>query len=95
MYIFLQKENPISLNRSYEGHKNNVLFGSPSYPSPLDRIRTGKRERAAQLGIPAVRMASFEANQSFPKFLKSRLKVDPQPTPDAKKKIENVIGKFA
>ncbi|KAK7502922.1 hypothetical protein BaRGS_00005871 [Batillaria attramentaria] len=43
-------------------------FGSPSHPSPLDRVRTGQRERAAQLGLELSSMeASFEVNQSFPK----------------------------
>jgi PAS domain S-box-containing protein len=44
------------------------LMGSPGYSSPLDRIRTGKRERAAQFGIDIRNEASFEANQSFPRI---------------------------
>ncbi|XP_064652931.1 PAS domain-containing serine/threonine-protein kinase-like isoform X2 [Lineus longissimus] len=45
-----------------------ATFGTPSYPSPLDRIRTGKRERAAQLGINVglYEKAEYESNQSFP-----------------------------
>lgn len=46
---------------------NDLLIGSPSYPSPLDRIRTGKRERAAQFGLDIKNEESFEANQSFPR----------------------------
>ena len=45
-------------------------FGTPSYPSPLDRIRTGKRTRAQELGLDvstARRRDSYEFNQSFPK----------------------------
>ena len=29
------------------------LFGSPSFPTPLDRVRSAKRERAAQVGLGA------------------------------------------
>ncbi|XP_060066134.1 PAS domain-containing serine/threonine-protein kinase-like [Ylistrum balloti] len=52
------------------------VFGSPSFPSPLDRIRPGWRDRARQLGIDTEREASFEVNQSFPKSTKSRLCLD-------------------
>jgi PAS domain S-box-containing protein len=41
---------------------------SPNYPSPLDRLRTGKRERAAQFGLSTNKEESFELNQSFPKI---------------------------
>ncbi|XP_069106167.1 PAS domain-containing serine/threonine-protein kinase-like [Argopecten irradians] len=51
-------------------------FGSPSFPSPLDRIRPGWRDRARQLGLDSDREASFEVNQSFPKSTKSRLCLD-------------------
>ncbi|CAH1774481.1 unnamed protein product [Owenia fusiformis] len=53
---------------------NKFQFGSPSYPSPLDRVRTGKRERAAQLGLAPGSDESFDANQSFPKQNKPKLK---------------------
>ena len=52
--------------------KSGRLFeinGSPSYPSPLDRIRTGKQERAAQFGLSDENEESFECNQSFPRAL--------------------------
>lgn len=53
--------------------KGKMSFGSPSYPSPLDRIRTKQRERAAEMGfIGHSKEASFEVNQSFPKTTKSR-----------------------
>nr|XP_054750593.1 PAS domain-containing serine/threonine-protein kinase-like [Lytechinus pictus] len=41
-------------------------FGTPSYPSPLDRIRTGKRERAAQFGLSSSFNTSLDINQTFP-----------------------------
>jgi hypothetical protein len=50
-----------------KNNRLNELIGSPSYPSPLDRIRTGKRERAAQFGLNTQNEESFEANQSFPR----------------------------
>ena len=75
---------------SLTGVKNS--FGSPSFPSPLDRIRTGKRERAAQLGLSMSKKDSFEINQSFPKTTRAALADDlpspvdpvpqPQPQPD-------------
>lgn len=45
------------------------MLGLVSCTSPLDRIRTGKRERATQLGLQAndALSASFDANQSYPK----------------------------
>lgn len=50
-----------------KNNRLNDLIGSPSYPSPLDRLRTGKRERAAQFGLNIQKEESFEANQSFPR----------------------------
>ncbi|XP_077990691.1 PAS domain-containing serine/threonine-protein kinase-like [Glandiceps talaboti] len=65
------------LARSFGGTmKMGDQFGTPSYPSPLDRIRTGRRERAAQLGLSSTANTSFELNQSFPKIDKSKFKKD-------------------
>ncbi|KAK3088561.1 hypothetical protein FSP39_020640 [Pinctada imbricata] len=55
---------------------NKMSFGTPSYPSPLDRIRTGKQERGAMFGRITETEASFEANQSFPKTTKTNLCLD-------------------
>ena len=63
-------------------HLNHTakFFGAPFYPSPLDQVRTGQRERAAQLGIQPLEMeASFEGNQSFPKASRPRHRPDPFP----------------
>ena len=60
----------MSLNQSYGGVFKKA-FGTPSYPSPLDRIRTGQMDRASQLGLSVSKYASFEGNQSFPKTSKT------------------------
>nr|XP_006812502.1 PREDICTED: PAS domain-containing serine/threonine-protein kinase-like [Saccoglossus kowalevskii] len=71
-----------SLTRSFAGTMiTSDQFGTPSYPSPLDRIRTGKRERAAQLGLSSTGNTSFELNQSFPKTDKSKYKNDEVTSP--------------
>eukprot|EP00057_Strongylocentrotus_purpuratus_P012130 XP_011666604.1 PREDICTED: uncharacterized protein LOC100892171 [Strongylocentrotus purpuratus] len=58
---------PQSCSQSFGGAmRKKDQFGSPSYPSPLDRIRTGKRERAAQLGLSASFNTSLDINQTFP-----------------------------
>jgi len=64
----------------FKNTRLNELIGSPSYPSPLDRIRTGKRERAAQLGLEIKNEESFEANQSFPRTnLTTKINADLSP----------------
>ncbi|KAG1680893.1 PAS domain-containing serine/threonine-protein kinase [Nymphon striatum] len=56
---------PWSKNAKYSFGKYGDQFGTPSYPSPLDRIR--KQERAHQLGLsPFERKECYEANQSLP-----------------------------
>ncbi|XP_071508045.1 PAS domain-containing serine/threonine-protein kinase-like [Diadema antillarum] len=58
---------PQSCSQSFGGTmRRKDQFGSPSYPSPLDRIRTGKRERAAQLGLSTSFNTSLDFNQTFP-----------------------------
>lgn len=53
-----------------------MSFGTPSYPSPLDRIRSGQQERKSQFGLsPDSNNASFEGNQSFPKASKTKLSI--------------------
>ncbi|KAK7861668.1 hypothetical protein R5R35_005350 [Gryllus longicercus] len=47
---------------------------SPSYPSPIDRIRSGKQERALALGWTGWRDSSFEGNQSFPRISRPKLR---------------------
>ncbi|KAK3579787.1 hypothetical protein CHS0354_022096 [Potamilus streckersoni] len=49
-----------------------MAFGTPSYPSPLDRIRLGFQDLSIQLEPSRTGEASFETNQSFPKVSKSR-----------------------
>ena len=76
-------------------------FGTPSYPSPLDRIRTGRKDRASQLGVQQANHASFEGNQSFPKASKSRRKEEiteppdePIITPDLDKSLDKSLKDF-
>lgn len=53
------------------------LSNSPSYPSPLDRLKTGKQERAAQFGLSDECEESFECNQSFPRAMQPISKLKP------------------
>ncbi|XP_041486067.1 uncharacterized protein LOC121432268 [Lytechinus variegatus] len=58
---------PQSFSQSFGGTmRKKDQFGTPSYPSPLDRIRTGKRERAAQFGLSSSFNTSLDINQTFP-----------------------------
>ncbi|XP_070533468.1 PAS domain-containing serine/threonine-protein kinase-like isoform X2 [Ptychodera flava] len=71
-----------ALSKSLGGTmRTGEQFGTPSYPSPLDRIRTGKRERAAQLGLSTTANTSFDLNQSFPKPDKSKFKKEDEIQP--------------
>ena len=62
-----------------------------AYPSPLDRIRTGKRERAAQLGLATTNEYSFDANQSFPKSTLTKHREEPS-SPNIKQ--EHLSGEY-
>ncbi|XP_076082867.1 PAS domain-containing serine/threonine-protein kinase-like [Mytilus galloprovincialis] len=53
-----------------------LTFGTPSYPSPLDRIRGGRNDRANQFGLLVGKEASFEGNQSYPKINRGQLCLD-------------------
>ncbi|XP_071804345.1 PAS domain-containing serine/threonine-protein kinase-like isoform X2 [Asterias amurensis] len=56
-----------NLSKSLGGSmRQGDQFGTPSYPSPLDRIRSGKREKAAQFGLSQSFNASLDLNKSFP-----------------------------
>ncbi|XP_014680785.1 PREDICTED: PAS domain-containing serine/threonine-protein kinase-like isoform X2 [Priapulus caudatus] len=75
--VFRQKQDHIMLTPSDRRKRTNPHWlmmsdsiGSPSYPSPLDRIRSGKRERAAQLGLSLSIEEPYEANQSLPAMRK-------------------------
>lgn len=65
-----------------------MSFGTPSYPSPLDRIRCGNTERKSQFGLNKCNNASFEGNQSFPKASKTKLNM-----PARKLNLDNFKGK--
>jgi hypothetical protein len=66
-----------------------LTFGTPSYPSPLDRIRGGRYERADQLGLLTGKEASFEGNQSYPKINRGQLCLDVTMTKPKTTKILN------
>ncbi|XP_041361315.1 PAS domain-containing serine/threonine-protein kinase-like [Gigantopelta aegis] len=53
--------------------EGRLAFGSPSYPSPLDRVRSHRKDRALQMGLPSYAEESFELNQSYPKVSKPKL----------------------
>lgn len=73
-------------------------FGTPSYPSPLDRIRTGRKDRASQLGLSFSKNASFEGNQSFPKPTKTHRKSDLNESettgPDSENSLDKSLKDF-
>ncbi|KAL9963207.1 hypothetical protein ACROYT_G032385 [Oculina patagonica] len=52
------------------------LFGTPSYPSPLDRIRPTKKDRAVELGLSTALQDSLDLNATFPKAYKPKSKLD-------------------
>ena len=52
---------------------------------------TGRRERAAQLGLSVARHDSYEANQSFPKVQRKMAKPELD-TPDIKKTLDDFKG---
>lgn len=65
--MFLQGNK--SLGRSLRGLLNDSsTFGTPGYPSPLDRIRGGKAERAKELGLCTALHDSMDLNATFPKI---------------------------
>ena len=69
-----------------------MSFGTPSYPSPLDRIRNGRQDRTLQLGLSNSSDVSFEGNQSFPKVSKSKLVTEKKPL--KKGYLDNFKGKY-
>lgn len=91
-YTFLlYSTQSTAMSKSFSGDSSRTYYGSPSYPSPLDRIRTGKRERAAQLGLKISRKDSYEVNQSFPKAQR-KYKKDEISSPDVKKTLQDFKG---
>ena len=85
----------MNLSYAYNGVPR-TSFGTPSYPSPLDRIRTGVQERGVALGLSANRHLSYEGNQSFPKVSTRNMRkcnVTEADTPDVKKTLQDFTGK--
>ncbi|KAJ8020314.1 PAS domain-containing serine/threonine-protein kinase [Holothuria leucospilota] len=63
---FYKQMGPQKLSQSFGGTMmQKEQFGSPSYPSPLDRIRTGKKIRGSQLGL-SESFTSLDFNKTYP-----------------------------
>ncbi|XP_022092767.1 uncharacterized protein LOC110980418 isoform X2 [Acanthaster planci] len=73
------------------GMRQGDQFGTPSYPSPLDRIRTSKREKAAQIGLSQSLNASFDL-KSFPATTEVKSKKDECPITDPVCMLEKFKG---
>lgn len=66
---------------------DRMTFGSPSYPSPLDRIRADRSDLRYAAEINGMRESSFEINQSFPKMTKTSRCLDETMTKPRSKKV--------
>lgn len=78
---------------------DRITFGSPSYPSPLDRIRADRTDLRYAAEINGLRESSFEINQSFPKMTKTARCLDETMSRPKSKKTNtkedfNDLGKF-
>lgn len=58
---------PLSRRNIAMGIDTSIRFGTPSFPSPLDRIRAVKSSKTCKEG-KHVSKKSFDSNQSFPKI---------------------------
>ena len=78
IYIFQNKSLGKSLNLKSGPVPGSFLFGTPSYPSPLDRIRPTKKDRAVELGLSTALHDSLDLNATFPKVHKAKSKHEEQ-----------------
>ncbi|PSN52338.1 hypothetical protein C0J52_11417 [Blattella germanica] len=89
-------KNSFAWDRSIEkaARKKLLQCSTPSYPSPIDRIRCGKHKRAEALGWTGWRNSSFEGNQSFPRSSRLKLRRDEidLDTPPPKMTMERIRG---
>ena len=76
LYFFQNKSLGKSLNLKSGLIAGSFLFGTPSYPSPLDRIRPTKKDRAAELGLSTALHDSLDLNATFPKACKPKEKLE-------------------
>ncbi|XP_022800681.1 uncharacterized protein LOC111338444 [Stylophora pistillata] len=72
----LNKSLGKSLNLKSGPVPGSFLFGTPSYPSPLDRIRPTKKDRAIELGLSTALQDSLDLNATFPKMYKAKSKLE-------------------
>lgn len=78
-FLFFQNKSlGKSLNLKSGPVAGSFLFGTPSYPSPLDRIRPTKKDRAAELGLSTALHDSLDLNATFPKACKPKPKLEEQ-----------------
>lgn len=75
-FIFQNKFLDKSLNLKSGPGPGSLLFGTPSYPSPLDRIRPTKKDRAIELGLTTMLHDSLDLNATFPKMYKAKSRHD-------------------
>ncbi|KAK3739214.1 hypothetical protein QZH41_007834 [Actinostola sp. cb2023] len=82
-----------SLGRSLRGllQEYNTV-GTPGYPSPLDRIRGGKDERAKELGILTELQDSMDLNATFPKMLRQKVFKDEDRDTRNKPSLQQIAG---
>ena len=89
LYFFFQNKLGKSLNLKSGLVAGSSLFGTPSYPSPLDRIRPSKKDRAAELGLSTALQDSLDLNATFPKAYKQKATLD-EPNMDVFKPNRNL-----
>lgn len=76
IFFFQNKSLGKSLTLKSGPLPGSFLFGTPSYPSPLDRIRPTKNDRAIELGLSTALQDSLDLNATFPKVYKAKSKQD-------------------
>lgn len=74
IFFFQNKSLGKSLTLKSGPLPGSFLFGTPSYPSPLDRIRPTKKDRAIELGLSSALQDSLDLNATFPKVYKAKSK---------------------
>ena len=96
MYIFQNKSLGKSLNSKRGAVPGSFLFGTPCYPSPLDRIRPTKKDRAIELGLSTALQDSLDLNATFPKICKGKPNVEEHQmdTFKPKRNLDQISSKF-
>ncbi|XP_071854888.1 PAS domain-containing serine/threonine-protein kinase-like isoform X2 [Apostichopus japonicus] len=84
---------PQKLSQSFGGMiRQKDQFGSPSYPTPLDRIRSGKRNRGTEMGL-SESFTSADLNQTYPRPQAKATQPEPlSALPEVGMTLENFKG---